>query len=225
MELDEDGQPARTLDVDDVPKETKRSVSDEDIEDRSKGDVLSKGFALLQTGWFILQSIARKLNGFPVTQLEVVTVAFAVLNFAMYIVWWKKPQNVSHPIRVCNKGENRGELRGKREAGQGWARRRSSWTEFKRGLADIPKEIHRPIVGLVHDFGPGSIIAFPMFPFWPILFADSYKKNPKRVGTFSPKTIGNSTYPPLMSVAARIVFGGIHCIAWAVSILTPNSGN
>lgn len=33
-------------------------VSEEEINDRSKGDILSKGIALLQISWFIVQLIA-----------------------------------------------------------------------------------------------------------------------------------------------------------------------
>jgi len=36
-----------------------RKISEEDIKDRSKGDILSKLIAILQTTWFILQCIAR----------------------------------------------------------------------------------------------------------------------------------------------------------------------
>jgi len=55
----------------------KDDIMGEAIMDRSKGDALSKGIAILQTGWFILQCIARKIQGLAVTELEVVTLAFA----------------------------------------------------------------------------------------------------------------------------------------------------
>jgi hypothetical protein len=37
----------------------KDDITEKEIKDRSKGDILSKGFAILQTGWFVLQCIAR----------------------------------------------------------------------------------------------------------------------------------------------------------------------
>ena len=212
MERDKHGRSVRTLDADSIPEEVKKDISRVYIEDKSKGDILSKAFALLQTGWFILQCIARKISGLPVTQLEVATVAFAVLNFAMYIVWWRKPQNVGYAVQVSKKEESgsddEGGERGER------ADDRGRWTEFKRGLMDIPNEIYRPVAGLADDFGPGSILAFPLFPFWCILFADSYEKNPRRVGTFSPK-LDDDEYALAISAVVGIVFGGIHCIAWA----------
>ena len=73
--------------------------------DRSKGDALSKGIAILQTGWFILQCIARKIQGLAVTELEVVTLAFAALNFAVYVFWWNKPLDVGVPFIVCDRDQ------------------------------------------------------------------------------------------------------------------------
>ena len=76
-------------------------ITEKAIKDRSKGDTLSKGFAVLQTGWFILQSIARKSQSLPVTELEIVTLAFAILNFATYALWWNKPLDVQDAFPVC----------------------------------------------------------------------------------------------------------------------------
>jgi hypothetical protein len=66
----------------------------------SKSDVLSKGFAILQTTWFILQCTARQAEHLHITELEIVTVAFAVLNFATYALWWNKPVDVRVPFLV-----------------------------------------------------------------------------------------------------------------------------
>jgi hypothetical protein len=75
-------------------------ITEKQIEDRSKGDPLSKGFVLLQTSWFVLQCIARGVQHLPVTELELVTLAFAALNLVIYGLWWKKPLNVSCPLPV-----------------------------------------------------------------------------------------------------------------------------
>src|SRR5882757_1485700 len=70
------------------------SISQYEIQDRSKGDVFSKGFAVLQTTWFITQCIARAVYGLTITQLELATLAFAALNGILYFLWWNKPQDV-----------------------------------------------------------------------------------------------------------------------------------
>ncbi|KAF9007180.1 hypothetical protein BDQ17DRAFT_1222892, partial [Cyathus striatus] len=70
------------------------SISQKEIEDRSKGDFLAKGVALVQTTWFTVQCIARGVQRIPVTKLELVTLSFSVLNLIMYFFWWNKPLDV-----------------------------------------------------------------------------------------------------------------------------------
>lgn len=76
-------------------------TSDE-ITNQSKGDALSKGVAIVQTLWFVLQCIARRIENLPVTSLEVMTLAYTVITVAMYLVWWSKPLNISCAIRVLD---------------------------------------------------------------------------------------------------------------------------
>jgi hypothetical protein len=78
-------------------------ITEKEIQDRSKGDALSKGLVVIQTGWFLLQCIARKVERLPITELEVATLAFATLNFATYALWWHKPLNVQRPFHVLRK--------------------------------------------------------------------------------------------------------------------------
>src|SRR5260221_10736690 len=77
-----------------------RKISEEDIKDRSKGDILSKLIAISQTTWFILQCIARGQQKLTLTELELVTLALASLNAITYVFWWHKPLGVQVPIRI-----------------------------------------------------------------------------------------------------------------------------
>ncbi|KAJ6573005.1 hypothetical protein DFH09DRAFT_1079160 [Mycena vulgaris] len=77
-----------------------RKVKVADIMDKSKGDALSKGVALMQGLWFITQSIARVHQHLPVTELEVATLAFAIVNVFIWVIWWKKPLDVEQPIWI-----------------------------------------------------------------------------------------------------------------------------
>ena len=77
-----------------------QNSSEKDIHDKSKGDSFSKGFAVLQTTWFVCQCIARGVTGLVVTELELATFAFAVLNGILYFLWWNKPLDVRCPVRV-----------------------------------------------------------------------------------------------------------------------------
>ncbi|KAJ7130504.1 hypothetical protein C8R44DRAFT_732019 [Mycena epipterygia] len=75
-------------------------VKAEDISDKSKGDAFSKGIALLQGAWFVMQCLARMHQHLPITQLEVATLAFAVVNVLIWALWWAKPLDVGEPIMV-----------------------------------------------------------------------------------------------------------------------------
>jgi len=77
-----------------------RKISEEDIKDRSKSDILSKLIAITQTTWFILQCIARGQQRLTLTELELVTLALASLNAITYVFWWHKPLGIQVPIRI-----------------------------------------------------------------------------------------------------------------------------
>ncbi|KAJ6565615.1 hypothetical protein DFH09DRAFT_1157669 [Mycena vulgaris] len=77
-----------------------RKVKVADIMDKSKGDALSKGVALTQGLWFITQCLARVHQHLPVTELEVATLAFAVVNVFIWVIWWKKPLDVEQPVQI-----------------------------------------------------------------------------------------------------------------------------
>ncbi|KAF7370047.1 hypothetical protein MSAN_00634700 [Mycena sanguinolenta] len=81
-------------------QEAIRNVNEDDIMDKSKGDALSKGVALLQGLWFTVQCLARVHQRLAVTQLEVATLAFAVVNIFIWLLWWEKPLDVQRPIVV-----------------------------------------------------------------------------------------------------------------------------
>lgn len=85
----------------DAPTVTKR-----ELDDRSKGDTISKAIVVLQTTWFVLQCIARAERRLPLSELEVLTLAFAVVNATIYAAWWNKPQGVDMPICVPWKSAN-----------------------------------------------------------------------------------------------------------------------
>jgi hypothetical protein len=77
-----------------------RAVEVEDIEDKSKGEAISKGVALVQGLWFTAQCLARVHQDLPVTELEIATLAFAVVNIFIWLLWWNKPLDVQRPILV-----------------------------------------------------------------------------------------------------------------------------
>ncbi|KAJ7202162.1 hypothetical protein GGX14DRAFT_399731 [Mycena pura] len=71
---------------------TIRSVDTEDILDNS--------VALVQGLWFTTQCLARMHQHLAVTALEVATLAFAVVNIFIWLLWWDKPLDVQRPMVV-----------------------------------------------------------------------------------------------------------------------------
>ena len=104
--LHEGGKPVRILEAKDLEELSKAgkiewpTITKEEIADRSKGDYLSKTIVLFQTTWFVGQCIARGAYGLTVTELEVVTVAYASLTGIIYYLWWDKPLDVRCSIPV-----------------------------------------------------------------------------------------------------------------------------
>ncbi|KAL0566443.1 hypothetical protein V5O48_015566 [Marasmius crinis-equi] len=76
------------------------SITEKEIQDKSKGDALSKVLILVQTTWFLLQVLARAVLRLPMTELEVVTIGFASLNIVAFIFWYKKPLNVDCAVQI-----------------------------------------------------------------------------------------------------------------------------
>ncbi|KAJ6584473.1 hypothetical protein B0H19DRAFT_906135, partial [Mycena capillaripes] len=73
-----------------------QSVKERDIEDKSKGDAMSKGVVFLQGLWFTTQCrrLARVHQHLPLTELEVATIAFQFVNIFIWLLWWCKPLDV-----------------------------------------------------------------------------------------------------------------------------------
>ncbi|KAF4600347.1 hypothetical protein EYR38_004972 [Pleurotus pulmonarius] len=70
------------------------------IDDKSKGDGLAKALVVLQTTWFVLQVLFRFVENIAITELEIVTLAYAMMGGMMYVFWWNKPLDVLLPVPV-----------------------------------------------------------------------------------------------------------------------------
>ena len=87
-------------------------LTEDEISDRSKGNGISKLIFILMSSWFIVQCIARHIQGLDSTQLELTTFAIASLNAVTTLLWWKKPlsaQAIVHvylPRRLTQKERN-----------------------------------------------------------------------------------------------------------------------
>ncbi|KAF8647152.1 hypothetical protein AX16_006983 [Volvariella volvacea WC 439] len=75
---------------------------------KAKGDLLTKAIVVVQTSWFVVQCIARHAQSLVITQLELVTLAFATLNIITYFLWRSKPLNAQYPIYFKKDGSRSG---------------------------------------------------------------------------------------------------------------------
>lgn len=86
---------ARFLDAFQFPE-----LTEAEIKDRSKTDGFVRLFSVLQISYLMLSLIIRRAQGLPVSQLEVLTLAFAVCGVVTYITCWYKPKDVGVPLYV-----------------------------------------------------------------------------------------------------------------------------
>ncbi|KIM19357.1 hypothetical protein M408DRAFT_83615, partial [Serendipita vermifera MAFF 305830] len=141
---------------------------------------------LVQTMWFVIQCIVRGTQHLPLTELEVVTLAYTMLNFFIYVFWWDKSRNVECPIRVYKTSTASHEESG--EEAEGWAD--YWWVRWVQLMLYYP-------IGQQNDFVTLSKqLSIPMF--WS--------------GRMRVQELGLAGLGPSILGAA---FGAIHCIAWS----------
>jgi len=192
-------------------------ISKAEIEDRSKGDAISKAVVILQTGWFVTQCIARGVRRLPITELELATVAFAALNFVIYVLWWDKPQNVQRGVRVYRKRMTPEPIDdGNAETTVGF------WGALLDAVSDIPAAIVRGPTPEGFTNSPWLIrtLLWPLSKPVVILLSDDEEdddKIEKRVNTFYPaKWVTSSKVSSIFLVATiTVIFGAIHCMGWS----------
>jgi hypothetical protein len=62
-------------------------VTQDTIQDKSKAGLIQKGLVIIQVGWMVIQCIARRAYGLPLTLLEVHTLVHVVCALIMYLFW------------------------------------------------------------------------------------------------------------------------------------------
>ena len=188
---EEDDEPLHPLMASDLSRysESFTMPTEAEIKDRGKSDWLAKSLVLLQTSWFVIQCIARGIKHLPVTHLEIVTLAYAAMNFVIYVFWWNKPLNVNRPVRVFRKS---GESEPSETPPQLTSEARISiWKTVGKGLEAIIN-----FIAGIQDEGVNLSHEDRVPRFW----ANS--------------TTDNAGIADFIMLGVGICFGAIHCIAW-----------
>lgn len=184
------------------------SIKKKVIDDKCKGDFLSKGFAVLQTTWFIAQCIVRGVFKISLTQLELATLAFSALNIALFILWMNKPLGVAIPFEVHLLAPGRLNAIPRRQPSQSTSSRRLLAffsIRFKK------KGWFAPIYILILE---------PLNVAWSsvkdLITCESLPQGSNRlsVPTFYAPPSQNDILAQLIGLCVGILFGGIHCVAW-----------
>ncbi|KIM28246.1 hypothetical protein M408DRAFT_23950 [Serendipita vermifera MAFF 305830] len=157
-----------------------------ELKDRGKSDALTKIIVLVQTLWFVVQCIARGTQHLPLTELEIVTLAYAMLNFFIYIFWWNKPRNVECPIRVYKT----------------WMASQEESTDIAKDWEDNwamrwMEQIFVYTIGMQDKYvALSGECSIPMF------WSGRMETDHLAAATLGPAILGSA-------------FGAIHCIAWS----------
>ena len=124
-----------------------KEVSDREVRDKSKADVLGKGLVIFQVTWMILQCVSRKVAGYPLAALEVHTLVHACCALIMYILWFRKPLDINESTLVSTEGfKGHVALMLLRSPGLSWKPYRNVHfpTEYKRAQMRDPYYRHWP---------------------------------------------------------------------------------
>ncbi|KAF8515238.1 hypothetical protein BU17DRAFT_51927 [Hysterangium stoloniferum] len=221
------------------------AISEEEIQDRSKGDPLSKSLVIVQTSWFIIQCIARKAQGLDTTQMELLTLALATLNGVTYFLWWDKPLDVRCPVPVqmletridpinldasSDTGKS-GDSKFTNISWSSWFKKR--WTRFCAAIRNHGAGLRRAVSKPLKIFKDEPWIMIP----WIVLFRWPNSARHAiliRFGEFTgfDQSRDGQMRVPLLYALARdpdykgtkidmpspvlaTVFGAIHCVGWS----------
>ena len=206
------------------------TITEQEIRDRSKDDIFSKGIVLVQTTWFIVQCVSRFATKLAVTELEVVTLAFAVLNGITYWLWWDKPSDVRCAVPVYLKSteesSNEKVSEARRQRNTNHASLSTKWDGFVAYFGDSfrhRREEHGLFLATLYIFVwvPMKVIFGPLGQMGqyeipdddisqvPIFYSPEEKKKALDI---------EPSFWTMVGVIA--LFGAIHFIPWLFTFLT-----
>ncbi|KIK53933.1 hypothetical protein GYMLUDRAFT_49111 [Collybiopsis luxurians FD-317 M1] len=200
-----------------------RSMKEYEIKDRSHSDGFSKLIAVMQTTWFVVQLFTRWAEGLAVTELEVMTLAFAAMNVLIYFFWWDKPQGVGCPVCIQQGSTNTGKI-ALTEQNEGWIASEWRWLQniFRNALDAVSrfwKQSHEDILLDTFSF-LGLIIKVPYhladITVELIMGDNPNIGEPTAVSSFE-RTLQlepANVMDKFIAYGAAVMFGAIHCAAW-----------
>jgi hypothetical protein len=154
------------------------NLSEDELADKNKGNLLLKGLAILQIIWMVIQLIWRWREDKPASQLEVMTLSFALCAFITYALMWSRLQGVETPTVIQGN-------RASRENMRSLADMEPEVVWFKRVLYTMPNNINHSPGAMVFGGGFGSILFGILHLFaWNFTFPTEVERTLWRVSSF-----------------------------------------
>jgi len=209
-----DDIPLHPLSIDELEDHGKFDFAlptEEEIQDKGKSDWLAKTLVLIQTTWFVMQCITRSVEHLPITELEIVTLAYATMSFVIYLFWWNKPLNVERPIRVFLKSQ-----------GGDAHSMVVSTLEVATTPADSKRSMRKWVLEWLWPWGWEHVL-YRLANILKFIIGgqdnDIALHEEERVPTFwSGRPAGDTIRTAdFITLAVGVIFGAIHCIAWSFS--------
>ncbi|KAF8651844.1 hypothetical protein AX16_004644 [Volvariella volvacea WC 439] len=222
-----------------IVKETKiPDIPEKEIRDHGKGDILAKALVVVQTTWFVAQCIARHIQGLVLTEIELVTLAFATLNVITYGLWWDKPLNIEYPIYFDENGVRtdgplaeveKGEVTEEGEVKEWrgvwyqrvWGSVRSRIAGWDEAYQNAWERAKQSWSNSCEDYGLSAVVAVPFIavflPLWLMMADEALENRPTSVHPFyAAKIVGEDEEKLAIFYGSVIgvLFGAIHLIGW-----------
>jgi len=209
-------------------------ITEDDIKDRSKGDLISKTIFVLQMAWFAIQCLARGWQHITLTEVELVTLAIAIVNVAICYFWLDKPLGVQYAVPLYLSGQEPAKLSPRHNIGL--------VEELGLLSSEVFHRVGRYFADALHDekgkkFYPLrciTLLPLKLVIYKPIRYFGIASLRTIQTTAFDPY----SDHPPMFyappveqqqSLAlvfvilpfVAVLFGGIHCFAWNFTYPTP----
>jgi hypothetical protein len=154
------------------------NLSEDELADKNKGNLLVKGLAILQIIWMMIQLIWRWREHKPASQLEVMTVSFTVCAFITYALMWSRPQGVETPTVIQGNRVSRADMKSLADI-------EPEVVWFRRALYTMPNNTDHDFRAMAIGGGFGSILFGILHLFaWNFTFPTEVERTLWRVSSF-----------------------------------------
>lgn len=163
------------------------SITEDQINDKSKEDIVIKILALLQVLQLVVELIIRKVYDLPTSQLEIAALSFSVCAAIVYLLWLRKPKDIQLPTDVYITRD----LNDADKEQLSWL---NSTRYFKYALSNISHTI------------PGQYIANDFYNTESLLWPANPSGRLKSIVVLTGEDVGFAV--------GGLIFGAFHCLAW-----------